>query len=124
LHAGHLDRGLASLRQVLASFHIGLARTSRRALLSLATRRALIRLRGLGYHERDTSQIAPQELVRLDVFWSVSTALGIIDNVRATDFQARHLLLALRLGEPYRTARALGTEVVFSALPGNRAARR
>jgi hypothetical protein len=124
LHAGHLDQGLAALREVLASFRIALAPTTRRALLSLASRRALIRLRGLRYRERDTSQIAPQDLVRLDVFWSVATALGIIDNVRATDFQARHLLLALRLGEPYRIARALGTEVVFSAMTGNRAARR
>jgi tetratricopeptide (TPR) repeat protein len=124
LHAGHLDRGLAALREVLAGFRIALAATPRRALLSLAARRVLISLRGLRFRERDTSQIAPQELVRLDVYWSVSTALGIIDNVRATDFQARHLLLALRLGEPYRIARALGTEVVFSALPGNRAARR
>jgi eukaryotic-like serine/threonine-protein kinase len=124
LHAGDLDRGLAALREVLSSFHIALAPTPRRALLSLAGRRALIRLRGLRFHERDTSQIAPQELVRLDVFWSVSTALSIIDNVRATDFQARNLLLALRLGEPYRIARALCTEVVFSALRGNRARRR
>jgi hypothetical protein len=84
----------------------------------------VIRLRGLRFRERDITQIAPEELVRLDVLWSVSTALSIIDVVRATDFQARHLLLALRLGEPYRIVRALGTEVALSAGVGGRAARR
>jgi hypothetical protein len=58
------------------------------------------------------------------VFWSVSTALGNIDNVRANDFQTRHLLLALKLGEPYRIGRALAAEAAYSATRGLSARRR
>jgi eukaryotic-like serine/threonine-protein kinase len=124
LRVGHLDEGLAALRTVLSSIGVELAPTSGRALLGLLARRARIRLRGLGYRERDASQIAPQALTRLDVFWSVSTALGIIDNVRAIDFQARHLLLALQLGEPYRIALALAAEAAYTAPGGTKARRR
>jgi hypothetical protein len=44
----------------------------------------------------------------------------MLDPVRAADFQARHLLLALRAGEPYRVARALATDACFSSLSGDR----
>jgi tetratricopeptide (TPR) repeat protein len=120
LRFGHLDQGLVVLRAVLRSLGVDLAKTPGRALASLLRRRARIRLRGLGFRARDPSQIAPQALTRLEVYWSVATGLGAIDNVRATDFQTRHLLLALQLGEPYRLARALASEAVYTALGGDR----
>jgi hypothetical protein len=124
LRVGHLDQGLSALRTVLHSIGAELAPTPRQALRSLALRRLRIRVRGLRFEERDPSQIAAQDLTRLDVFWSVSTALGIIDSVRGIDFQSRHLLLALQLGEPYRIARALAAEAVYSASAGSRSQRR
>jgi hypothetical protein len=42
------------------------------------------------------------------------------DTVRAREFQIRHLLLALKAGEPYRVARALANEAPYSALGGLR----
>jgi hypothetical protein len=42
----------------------------------------------------------------------------MVDNIRAADFQTRHLLRALGAGEPYRVARALATEACFSSAAG------
>jgi serine/threonine protein kinase len=124
LRSGHLEDGLAVLATVLGAVSARLAVTPRRALVSLVWRRAQVRLRGLGYQERDSTQIAAEALTRVDIFWSVSTALGMVDNIRAADFQSRHLLLALAAGEPYRIARALATEACYASADGARVAAR
>ena len=124
LKSGHIDESMEILRTTLAVFGVGLARTPRRALWSLIYRRAVLALRGLSSRERDPSLVTARELTRLDVLWSLSAGFGIIDTIRAADLQTRHLLLALKLGNPYRIARALTFEAAFSATPGKRAHRR
>jgi hypothetical protein len=44
----------------------------------------------------------------------------MVDTIRAAEFHARHLLLTLRLGEPYRIARELCVEAGYHALSGER----
>jgi hypothetical protein len=124
LISGHIDEGLAALRTVLAAVGMKLAPTPRRALLSLLLRRAQLRLRGLGYQERDPSQLSAEHLSRIDICWSVAVGLSIVDTIRAADFQTRNLLLALRAGEPYRIARALAWEAAHQANAGGPARRR
>ena len=118
LRSGRIDQGLPVLRGVLARVGFRYAETSVGSLLSFLFHRLRIRLRGLQFHERDASQIAPEQLIRIDTCWSVSLGLAMIDTIRGRDFQARHLLLALKAGEPYRVARALATEAGFSAIRG------
>jgi hypothetical protein len=48
----------------------------------------------------------------------------MVDMVRGADFQARHLLLSLRAGEPYRVARALALEGGYVSMGGNRSRER
>jgi tetratricopeptide (TPR) repeat protein len=118
LRSGHVERGLAAIRDVLGAVGMKLPDTPTTALLSLLLRRAWVRIRGLGFQERDASQIAAERLMRIDVCWSVAAGLGIVDPIRGNDFQVRQLLLALRAGEPYRVARALALEVAYNALGG------
>jgi serine/threonine protein kinase len=115
LISGHIDEGLAALRTVLAAVGWRLARTSRGALLSLLARRLWLWCRGVRFRERDAGQVSAEQLTLIDICWSVAMSLSIVDTVRAADFQARNLVLALRAGEPYRVARALAWEVAHLA---------
>jgi hypothetical protein len=124
LISGHIDDGLAALQTVLDATGMRLARTPLRALLSLLLRRAELRLRGLRFRQRDTTQISAEELTRIDICWSVAVGLSIVDTIRGADFQTRNLLLSLRAGEPYRIARALAWEAAHTTTAGGPAARR
>ena len=124
LSSGHLDEGLAELSVVLKAVGMTLPKTPRRAVLSLILRRLRLRLRGLHYRLRDPGQVPAEELMRIDVCWTVAEGLGFIDIIRGADFQARGLLLALRAGEPFRIARSLGFEAAHVASAGGPGQRR
>lgn len=118
LISGHIDDGLDALRQVLQKVDMKLPETPRRALASLLWQRLKLRLRGLGFRPRDATQVSFEELARVDISWAASSGLALVDTIRGADFQARNLLLALGVGEPYRIARALATEGAHIAAAG------
>ena len=124
LSSGHLREGVAVLRTVLAKVGFRMAETPRAALLSMLFRRAILRLRGIRFRERDATQIPASTLARIDVCWSAAKGLILSDLIRGNAFQAQHALLALRAGEPYRVSRALTIEATNSGQSGGRASRR
>jgi hypothetical protein len=124
LLSGHFDEGMKALRTVLGAIGMDLPSTPARALTSLLWHRAILRMRGLRFRERDESQVSAEELTRSDVSWSASAGLSIIDNVRGADFQCRNLLQALRTGEPHRIARALAIEGGHSSIGAAKSERR
>jgi hypothetical protein len=120
LRSGHIDEGVEIMRGVLAEHGWSLAPTPRRALMSLIARRAQLRMRGLGFRERDESRLPAAQLARVDACWSIAQGLSTIDFIRAADYQARHMLLALQAGEPYRLTRAFAMEAGQSATLGGK----
>jgi serine/threonine protein kinase len=118
LRSGHIDEGLRTLHQILGTIGIRLAKTPQRALCSLLLRQTQLLFRGLGFRERTESEIPLQELISIDTCWSVAVGLGMVDSIRGAAFHKHHLLRALKLGEPYRLARALALEVGYSATRG------
>jgi hypothetical protein len=116
LRAGYLDEGMAALRDVLREVGIEPPATAARSLLSLAALEVRLSVRGLRFQERPESAAGERALVRVDACAAAATGLGIVNPFLAAEAQARHLLAALELGEPYRVARALCTQVVFSTL--------
>ena len=117
---GYMQEGLAVLREVLGKVKIKLPETTKGALISFLFQRLQLWFRGLGFKEKPVSQIPSDELLRIDICWSATVGLAYVNSKRAIDFQARHLLLALNAGEPYRVARALALEAAYSAKDGGR----
>lgn len=118
LMGGHIKEGLEVIRSVLASVGMTLPAGPKRALLSLILKRIQIRLRGLRFKERKASEVPEAELMRIDVCWAVAAGLGAVDLIRGADFQCRHLLLALKAGEPFRIAKAMAFEAAQTASRG------
>ncbi len=124
LISGHVEKGMEVVRLVMASLGMRLPQSREAALVSFVTSRARLKLRGLEFKERAAGDIPPDELLRIDASWAVAVGLSLVDSIRGTDFQARHLLLALDTGEPYRVARALALEIVYASSGGPRDAAR
>jgi len=124
LASGYMDEGLETVRAVLASIGMKLAKTPRRALLSLLVRRLHLKFRGLRFKERSSDEIPAETLIKIDTCWAVARGLGTVDTIRGMDFGTRHLLLALEAGEPYRVARALAIETAYSGIGGTRSKER
>ncbi len=124
LMSGHLDEGMETLDIVLAAQGMSMPSTPRRALLSIVANKLRLKLRGLGYKERDASEIPEAELRLIDTCWAVSSGLVMSNTIFALDFQGRGLLRALRAGEPLRVARSLVFEQVNTASAGSAAEKR
>jgi hypothetical protein len=119
LRSGHIDEGLALLREVLASLGLAMPASPRRALVGLLCRRAFLWLRGLRFRWRQERDIPPEQRRLIDTCWMAGVTLTSFDPVQGAYFNIRHLLLALRAGEPSRVARALALEAAHLASTGH-----
>jgi serine/threonine protein kinase/tetratricopeptide (TPR) repeat protein len=118
LISGHYDRGLAILRHILRTVGLEIDGDNWRSLLRLWLLRLRLRFRGVDFKPRAESEIPAEVLRKIDVCWTTEVGLCLVDVLRAAEFHARHLLLALDAGEPQRIARGLAMEVFFGAMEG------
>lgn len=118
LHAGHVAAGLEALAPLLRTAGVSLPQSAGNAeRLSLLYRlRFLLTDRG---RDGATVGVSGVDGSRLDLLWSLSSALGMIDPARGDAVGVRHLVEAVRLGEPGRLSRALGFEASCEAFVGN-----
>ncbi len=121
LRAGESARGLQAARKVLAAVGLSLPVTRFATLVVLLWLRLLLRLRGMRYTPRDPREVPADVLTRLDVCWSVSFTLPYADPLVAGICHARHVLLALKAGDPARVARALAMEASYASSSGFKA---
>ena len=124
LVGGYMLEGKAVASSVLARYGLRLAKTYWGALVSLLWCRARVRLRGLRFVERSEEAVPVSDLTRIDSCWSVSLGLSLADSIRGSEFGAKHLVWALRAGEPYRVVRAFAVESGFLSVWGPRAYKR
>jgi hypothetical protein len=121
LRAGHFDEGVPALEAVLRSVGVRLPSTPLSAIFYLLVMRAWLFVRGLGYRKRDVTQVSAEALVRVDTCYAAALGLAMNDQIRGAALQAANLLAALRLGEPYRAARAIALEQGYSSQGGSSA---
>jgi eukaryotic-like serine/threonine-protein kinase len=124
LISGHIDEGLATFNQLLAQVGMRLTSTPRGALLKLISYRALLLARGLGFQRRDSGEVPPEELLRIDIARSFALGISLVDVIEGATWQSQALHRALRGGEPLRIALTMAWEAVHAASQGRTAVRR
>lgn len=120
LNAGYIEEGIDLLKEVLSKVGMKLSETQNQAFLSILIGRVKLWLRGMKYQKRAESEISAEELKKIDVCWTVVDSIGNVNPVEALNFQTKHILLALEIGEPYRLVRAMNFECFFSGFSGTR----
>ncbi len=120
LRAGESARGAEATSRVLAAVGMRYPPTTLEAVVTFFWYRLLLWLRGFGYVLRDESELPPEALIRVDVCGSAAETSLYADTLRGTLFHTRHLLLALRLGEPNRIVRGLAQECTYLGASGSK----
>lgn len=118
LVSGLITEGLSLFNTILNALGMQLPTTPQEAFSSMLATRTEISTRGFNFSKRAESELSTEEKLSIDACWSIVIGLTFIDTIRAAEFQARHLLLALESGEIYRISRALAMEVGHRAAGG------
>jgi serine/threonine protein kinase len=108
LRAGRLAQAFAELGRARKMLGLAFPKSDLRAVGMLLWRRAQIWLRGLRLRVRRNAKAT--QLHRIDMQWAIASSLSCMDHLRGSIYQAEHMLTALRSGDPYRMACALGME--------------
>ncbi len=124
LACGRIDEGATVLRGVLASMGIHAPKTALGALLWLGVHRLWLRVIGLRFRNRSPDEVSREDRVRIDALYSIGLGLSIVDVILGACMQARHLIVALRLGDRTQIIRAASLETAHLASEGGVEGRR
>jgi tetratricopeptide (TPR) repeat protein len=106
LTSGRLDEGREVLLRVLTAVGMTAPHTPIAAALWILFYRLRMALFGVRFGDRDQEEIRPVDRMCVDALYAVSIGFAIVDVVLGACMQARHLVLALRLGDRLQGLRA------------------
>jgi hypothetical protein len=115
LRSGHFDRGMEVARTALAAAGM---RIPAHNLLSLAWVRTRLRWRGLRCEAGAAGALGAEEAARIDLCWSLSSGIALIDPIKGAYFQTLSLLLALQAKDLPRVGRGLAGEAAWCVAGG------
>ena len=124
IRAGYLDEATEVLERLLPKVGVRPPGSDLQALISLLAYRLLLAIRGTGFRERPESQVAPEDLRRIDVLTSISAPLCLSSLIQGNALNVQATWHALRAGEPRRVVIGLTGLAAFAALGGTRTERR
>lgn len=121
LCSGHVHEGLAMMRSGLAEIGEHLPSSTGAAKRQLVWRWLRIAVRGTKFRERTAPDVRTSvDELRLDMMRSASLGLSMVDVLPGAAFQARAVLVALRIGDRRRISYALCFHAMFLASSGVR----
>ena len=115
MESGHLEEGLALLRAELRAVGVREPASGARALVGLALGRLAARRLDVTAAPPPVASLSAEARRRIDASWSLSHGLSLVDTISGALVQSRHLVDAVRAGEPYRASRALALEASYLA---------
>jgi serine/threonine protein kinase len=118
LMSGHIAEGTEMLHGVLGAGGMRAPRSTLAALVWFLVLSLWLKLRGLGFDERDAAEVSAEDKLRVDALFTVAMGFALVDSMLGACMQARHLVEALRVGEPSRVLRAVTLEAAHSAATG------
>ncbi|HET7504551.1 MAG TPA: protein kinase [Kofleriaceae bacterium] len=120
LRRGRHAEALPAAEKLLAKVGIRIPLSGRTSRTRLATQWLQVKLRGMDYVERDASEIPAQDLLTIDVLYSIASSLAFVDPALGRVVQSELVRAALDAGEPVRVCLALAQEVCYAAAGGSR----
>jgi eukaryotic-like serine/threonine-protein kinase len=124
LRRGRMAEGRQQAQQMLARIGITLPTSLRATIRAVLLQLVRLKLRGLGFTERREADVPAATLHRVDLLFSVSTGLSMINPAHGMLVQCHHLRAALDAGEPKRACSALAIELGYYGQRGARVVRR
>jgi len=120
LRRGRLDEALPAAEKLLAQIGVRVPVGVRTSRTRLATQWMQAKFRGLEFVERDPADIPGDQLLAVDVLYSIASGLAFADPALGRVVQAELIRAALDAGEPIRVCLALAQELCYAAAIGNR----
>jgi tetratricopeptide (TPR) repeat protein len=114
--SGRIDAGAAALRRVLAAMGMGAPRSALGAVVWLLFFQLARRVVGSRFHERAPEAVSRDDRVRVESLRAVSEGLGTVDVILGAAMQARHMLLAMRVGDRLQVLRAMSFDLIQCAI--------
>jgi hypothetical protein len=118
LRSGHIDRGIALIRDVLSELKIPLPKSRNRALASSVVKRVRLVLRGTRISPRHSAPEDSTVRLRLDACWAATTGLLGVEPFLADDVGLRYSINAISRGNRSDVVRGFGLEAIREACLG------
>lgn len=124
LIAGQVEAGLEVLTEVLEALGVRLPKTGAGVIATQALANVTLRSKGLSFEPRPETECSREDLLRVDTMHTVASGIGFIDPIFGVEMQTRHLVTALKVGEPIRVARAIALSAGYAGAEGGKSRER
>jgi serine/threonine protein kinase/tetratricopeptide (TPR) repeat protein len=118
LTSGHIDEGVAVLDRAMTLAGMSRPRSRLTAILWLLLLRLFLRIVGLRFKERDPDDVSRTDRAKIEMLYSISIGLGLVEPIQGLCTQGLHLLLSLRAGDRSLILRAAAIELVHHGTKG------